>query len=67
MRSKVTETTHGSKLGVLGLVGVVIQSDEVESRLDLIAASPEHVISADALTAHLITPERHRKWKMMSR
>ena len=48
--------THRSKLGVLGLVGVVIQSDEVESRLDLITASTKHVISADALTAPLIAP-----------
>ncbi|TNN41533.1 hypothetical protein EYF80_048293 [Liparis tanakae] len=45
--------THRSKRGVLCLIGVVIQSDEVESRLHLIAASAEHVTSADALTTHL--------------
>lgn len=48
--------TYRSKLGILGLVRVVIQTDEVKSRLHLIAAPTEHVISADALTAHLITP-----------
>lgn len=37
-------------LGVLCLVGVVIQSDEVEAGLDLIAASPKHVLPAHTLT-----------------
>ena len=50
--------THGSKFGILSLVGVVIQSNEVESRLNLITATTKHVISADALTTHLITPAR---------
>lgn len=48
--------TYRSKLGLLGLIRVVIQTDEVKSRLHLIAAPTEHVISADTLTAHLITP-----------
>lgn len=48
--------THRPKLGILSLVRVVIQTDEVKSRLHLIAAPPEHVISADTLTAHLVTP-----------
>lgn len=48
--------THGAELGVLRLVRVVVQTDEVKSRLHLIAAPPEHVISADTLTAHLVTP-----------
>lgn len=48
--------THGPKLGVLGLVRVVVQTDDVKSRLHLIAASPEHVISAVTLTAHLVAP-----------
>lgn len=34
----------------------MVQSNEVESRLNLIAATTEHVISADALTTHLVTP-----------
>ena len=34
----------------------MIQSDKVESRLNLVTATTEHVISAYALTAHLITP-----------
>lgn len=50
------KVTHRPKVGVLSLVGVVIQTDEVKSRLHLIAAPPEHVISADTLTAHLVTP-----------
>lgn len=37
-------------LGVLGLVGVVIQSDEVETGLHLVAASSEHVLPAYALS-----------------
>lgn len=60
--------THGPELGVLRLVRVVVQTDEVKSRLHLIAAPPEHVISADTLTAHLVTPvgrqeveERHER------
>lgn len=48
--------THRPKLGILSLVRVVIQTDEIKSRLHLIAAPPEHVIPADALTAHLVTP-----------
>ena len=48
--------THRSKLGLLGFICVMIQSDEVESRLNLVTATTEHVISAYALTAHLITP-----------
>lgn len=48
--------TYRSKLGVLCLVRVVIQTNEVKSRLHLIAAAAEHVISADTLTAHLVTP-----------
>lgn len=43
-----------SKLSVLCLVSVVVQSDEVESGFNLIAAAAEHVISADALTSQLI-------------
>lgn len=37
-------------LGVLRLVGVVIQSDEVEAGLDLIAAPSEHVLPAHTLS-----------------
>lgn len=57
-RSEVTggKGTYRSKLGVLGLVRVVVQTDEVKPRLHLIAAPTEHVIPADALAAHLITP-----------
>lgn len=47
--------THRSVLGVLGLVGVVIQSDEVEAGLDLITAPPEHVLPAHALSRVRIT------------
>ena len=46
---------HGSVLGVLGLIGVVIQRDEVEARLDLIAASPKHVLPAHTLTRMRVT------------
>ncbi len=42
--------THRSMFGVLCLVGVVIQSNEVEARLDLIASSSEHVLPAHALS-----------------
>lgn len=42
--------THRSILGVLCLVGVVIQSDEVETGLDLIAAPSEHVLPALTLS-----------------
>lgn len=48
--------TYRPKLGILGLIRVVIQTDEVKSRLHLIAAPTEHVMSADALAAHLVTP-----------
>lgn len=48
--------TYGTELGVLSLVRVVIQTDKIKSRLHLIAAPPEHVIPADTLTAHLVTP-----------
>lgn len=48
--------TYGTELGVLSLVGVVIQTDEIKSRLHLIAAPPEHVIPAGTLTAHLVAP-----------
>lgn len=48
--------TYRPKLGILSLVGVVIQTDEVKARLHLIASPPEHVISADALTAYLVAP-----------
>lgn len=48
--------TYRSKLGVLCLVRIMIQSNEVESRLDLITLTSEHMISAGTLTAHLITP-----------
>lgn len=55
-RSKVKNVTYRSKLGLLGFICVMIQSDEVESRFNLVTATTEHVISAYALTAHLITP-----------
>ena len=41
--------THGSMLGVLCLIGVVIQSDEVETRLHLVAPASKHVLPAHAL------------------
>lgn len=47
---------YRSELGVLSFVCVVIQTNEVEPRLHLIAAATKHVISAGALTGHLITP-----------
>lgn len=59
---------HRSVLGVLRLVGVVIQSDEVETRLHLIAPASEHVLPAYALSrvrvaaarlcvsSHVLTP-----------
>lgn len=53
--------THRSKLSVLCLVSVVVQSDEVESGFNLIAAAAEHVISADALTSQLIAPAGQRE------
>lgn len=48
--------THRSKLGILGFICVVIQGDEVEPGLHLITAAAKHVISADTLPGHLITP-----------
>lgn len=42
--------THRSVLGVLSLVGVVVQSDEVEARLHLVAALSEHVLPAHTLS-----------------
>lgn len=42
-------------LGVLGLVGVVIQSDEVETGLQLVAASSEHMLPAYALSRLRVT------------
>ena len=59
--------THRSKVGVFGLVGVVIQSDEVEPRLDLITAATKHVVSAHALTAHLVTPEHKQEGEMSAK
>lgn len=50
------KVTYRSKLGVLSFVCVVIQTNEVEPRLHLITAAAEHVISAGALTGHLVTP-----------
>lgn len=51
----MVEEAYRSVLGVLRLVGVVIQSDEVETRLHLIAPPPEHVLPADALTRVRVT------------
>lgn len=42
-------------LGVLGLVGVVIQSDEVETGVHLVAASSKHVLPAYALSRLRVT------------
>lgn len=50
------KVTCRSELGVLSFVCVVIQTNEVEPGLHLITAAAEHVISAGALTGHLITP-----------
>lgn len=47
--------THGSELGVLCLVGVVIQSNEVEARLHLVAASSKHVQPAHTLSRVRVT------------
>ena len=49
------EHTHRAVLGVLRLVGVVIQSDEVEARLHLIAAPAEHVLPAHTLPRVRVT------------
>lgn len=56
MTIKCARRPYRSELGVLSFVCVVIQTNEVEPRLHLITASTEHVISAGALTGHLITP-----------
>lgn len=45
-------------MGIFGLVGVVIQSNEVEPRLDLITATTKHMVFADTLASHLVTPEK---------
>lgn len=67
---KGEKETNGSKHGILCFIGVVIQSNEVETRLDLIAAPTKHVISASALTAQLITPAGGQKvradWETIS-
>lgn len=41
--------THRAAVSLLCLVGVVVQGDEVEAGLHLIAAPAEHVLSAHAL------------------
>lgn len=42
--------THRAAVGLLRLVGVVVQGDEVEAGLHLVAAPAEHVLSAHALS-----------------
>lgn len=42
--------THWAAVGLLRLVGVVVQGDEVVAELHLVAAPAEHVLSALALT-----------------
>lgn len=46
---------YWSMFGVLSLVGVVVQGDEVEARLDLFAASSKHVLPARALSCVGVT------------
>lgn len=36
---------YRAKLGILGLVGVVVQSDEVEPGFHLVTLTPKHVIT----------------------
>lgn len=44
------EDTYRSKLGVLSFISVVVQSDEVKTRLHLVAASAKHVLTTLTLT-----------------
>jgi len=62
---EVKTVTHRSKFGIFSLVGVVIQRNEVESRLNLITATPKHVIFAHTLTAHRITPFKQKRNKVL--
>ena len=52
-------------LGVLCLVGVVIQSDEVEAGLDLITASSKHVLPAHTLSCVRLTAVEGEIWYYM--
>lgn len=42
--------THRATVGLLCLIGVVVQGDVVEAGLHFIAAPAKHVLSAHALT-----------------
>lgn len=54
-RPRLGKGAHRSVPGILCLVGVVIQSDEVETGLHLVTASSEHVIPAYALSSLRVT------------